>query len=398
MAQLVNAFGSSSFSKQKQIGGVTKSEANETYVNVIGDQMEGLLNMKNNPIKNLALPTDKNDAVSKKYCDDSKHKMNQNLDMSKHKIINLEDPQGNNDAMNLGYFTSYYYTLHRKMKSNYNDLKNNNNDLKKEMEWKIIEAKENITTNNEKNISNLKEETNSRINDFDDIISNIESDIQKTNTSFSNLEEKTKTEIENSAKFIAAFHQTKFLALDGTNKPTNAIDFNNQKIANVKYPEFKYDAASKIYVDQKIDKILTSLSGNFSPISGLNPRAVGVICKSISFWDKNRGSKKGWTMIDVGFTTPFDGKITQMILRSKEFHENIARIHLIVDGVDKNDYFVELQTNEKLKIMNFTPPLFIVAGCEIKFSHSEILKPGTVCQILFESHEEEPELDRELEH
>src|SRR5438093_2257878 len=48
---------------------LTIPRANPIYVNQTGDNMSGVLNMRDNKIINLSAPTDPNDAVCKKYVD-----------------------------------------------------------------------------------------------------------------------------------------------------------------------------------------------------------------------------------------------------------------------------------------------------------------------------------------
>jgi hypothetical protein len=50
---------------------LTISKANDLFVNEHGDDMKGILDMKNNKIINVAEPTDIKDATTKKYVDDS---------------------------------------------------------------------------------------------------------------------------------------------------------------------------------------------------------------------------------------------------------------------------------------------------------------------------------------
>lgn len=315
----VNAFGTDSFQKQK-LESLTKSEANENYVNVKGDYMEGILNMRNNQIKNLAIPTEKNDAVSKKYVeseiqltksyvDDSKHKMTKDLDMNNQKIINVGRPENHKDAMNIETFTRYYH------------------DLKKEFASKseVDQTKQSITN-----------------------------DIEANNQRISTLKNEIKDEIQNTATAIANHHQSKFLALDGTSKPTNAIDFNNQKISNVKFPEFEYDAVNKSYVDNNIKK--------------------QIICIT----DRFHGGNKGWifnSKNNTGIPMAYKGKLLKLAITGK--NQNLEmRTSVVLNNTETNKSVFK-PIGYKSIIAIFDEPLEFNENDIISFTNHDSLKPNT---------------------
>ena len=61
----VNAFGTNRFNDTELEPFIVE----DLYVNETGDAMTGILNMKNNQIKNLSIPIEQQDAVSKSYVD-----------------------------------------------------------------------------------------------------------------------------------------------------------------------------------------------------------------------------------------------------------------------------------------------------------------------------------------
>lgn len=412
MASLnVNAFGSSYFENKNNLVGLTKHEANEVYVNVSGDYMSGILNMKNNQIKNLAIPTDRNDAVSKKYVDDSKHKMNTSLNMNDNQIKNVKIPMDDNDVANKIYVDISKHMMNGNLDMNNKQIRNlatptdekdvtnkvyvdstkhimnGNLDMNNNRLCRLSNPKENLDAMNLQTFTNyyhtllnlvLKlDGTNKMLNNFDMNNKHIVNlgdpvnDKDAVNRAFMDLKlgdisgkiDVVRREILQSAEFIAKALEQKVLLLDGTTKPTTSINMDGFKIVNAGYPEYHTDLSTKQYVDDQITR-----------------------AKSHVFFDRNRGSAKSWQLVDIGFTAMFNGKITKMSLRCKNPQDEQANVFLRINKINKTEYNVTLNVGMTHNLIDFSAnPLIVNEKDQIEFSDEDKLQAGTVCQILIEN-------------
>ena len=239
----------------------TKQYADSTFLDRDGSQtMIGNLSMNNNRIIKLATPSTNDDAVTKKYVDDSKvdgsvflkldgtKKMTGNLDMNNNRIYHLPAPTGNQQPTPLSFTESRY--LHvagtNKMTNNLNmdnkgiiNLKPPTKDTdaatKKYVDESIpdtssfIKKDGSVSMTNNLNLGNKK--------------------IVGLATPTSNTDAATEKYVDDNT---AAPDLSDYLEKDGTVAMTGNLNLNNNKIINLSKPTQDNEAVTKDYADKLV--------------------------------------------------------------------------------------------------------------------------------------------------
>ena len=239
----------------------TKQYADSTFLDRDGSQtMIGNLSMNNNRIIKLATPSTNDDAVTKKYVDDSKvdgsvflkldgtKKMTGNLDMNNNRIYHLPAPTGNQQPTPLSFTESRY--LHvagtNKMTNNLNmdnkgiiNLKPPTKDTdaatKKYVDESIpdtssfIKKDGSVSMTNNLNLGNKK--------------------IVGLATPTSNTDAATKKYVDDNT---GAPDLSDYLEKDGTVTMTGNLNVGNNKIINLSKPTQDNEATTKDYVDKLV--------------------------------------------------------------------------------------------------------------------------------------------------
>lgn len=199
---------------------VSLSLINHNYVRRDGtNSITGSINMTGNTFTNVSNPVNPQDVATKNYVDST----DGDLDLKGYRITNLGSALENSDAINL-------------------------ESVKDEIAIKAVHKNGDIMTGelnmSKNNISNLKEPSANN-----DAVTKEYCDGKPSKKYVDNLI----TQVRRNT-----------LALDGTTKPTQNLDFDYQRIKNVGWPAHDNDAATKKFVEMKAGLRLnpTDLIGN----------------------------------------------------------------------------------------------------------------------------------------
>jgi len=193
--------------------------------------------------------------------------------------------------------------------------------------------------------------------DYKQLKQTITNDVFANGQRINNLD----TKIENSATAIATHHQTKFLALDGSNKMNTNLNLGGFRVVNASQPQGIHDLATVHYVNSNVKK--------------------QMICITDRFY----GGGKGWLYNNKntsGVPLAYKGKILKLSICAK--NQNIEMETAIVLNNATTNHKVFKPAGYKTITAIFDEPLQLNKNDCISFTNHHSLQPHTYLSLWIE--------------